>query len=82
MSEQTGATLEEGAGASYIGVSAEQFLKYAEADLKEADATALPGEVRESYSRFVGSLQNEAARVRPQYYVFVFSRFIIVKVSF
>lgn len=76
------AELQEGTGASYIGVSAEQFIQYARKDLAEEDATRLPGEVRDSYERFVGSLESQAAMIRPRHYVFVFDRYLFIKIAF
>jgi hypothetical protein len=67
----------------YIGVSAQEFIKYAHEERQTgafADKTRIDPKVHASYNQFVDALQSPTLKI--QYYVFVFSRFIIIKIAF
>ena len=67
----------------YIGVSAQEFVKYAHEERQAgsfADKTRIDPKLHASYNQFVDSLQSQALSL--EYYVFVFSRFIIIKIRF
>ena len=67
----------------YIGVSAQEFLRYAHEERRTgafADKTKIDPKVHQSYNQFVDSLQQPALNIRN--YVFVFSKFIIIKIEF
>lgn len=67
----------------FIGVSAEEFLAHTEAELKAgkwADGTEVHPQIRESLQHLTKTAT--AQKAKPQYYVFVWSRFIFIKITF
>lgn len=66
----------------FVGVSAEEFFSQIDQEVRAgawADGTELKPHVREA----LGQLSKAAkGRRRPRYYVFVWSRFIFIKVDF
>jgi hypothetical protein len=70
----------------FIGVSAQEFLKYAAEERQVgsfAEKTRVNPKIRQSYSQFVDALTEEDPdALRLRYYVFVFSKFIIIKIEF
>ena len=66
---------------NYIGISAEQFLDFANKDLQDAThAGKIPASVREPYGHFIQAMR--APALKPRHYVFVYDRFIVIKVDF
>jgi hypothetical protein len=69
--------------AQYIGVSAEEFLRQIDREVKAGawdDGTQLKPHVREALGQF--SKAARAQRLRPRHYVFVWSRYIFIKIEF
>lgn len=65
----------------YIGLSAQEFVHYASEDLKSfKESSRVDPKVYESYAKFVEAVRPHALRIR--HYVFVFSRFIFIKIEF
>jgi hypothetical protein len=67
----------------YIGLSAQEFIKYAHEERQSgsfADKTRIDPKLHASYNQFVDALQSPGLAI--QYYVFVFSKFIFIKIQF
>ena len=65
----------------YIGLSAQEFLHYAQEDLATfKEKTRVDPKVHESYAKFVEALRPHELRL--SHYVFVFDRFIFIKIEF
>jgi len=63
----------------YIGVSAQDFIQYAKQDLDAfREGTRVDPKLADSYASFVAALQPYALKI--DYYVFVFSRYIFIKI--
>lgn len=69
--------------ARFIGVSIEEFLDVTSKEVKAGkyqDGTTIHPKIREALDQFTGSLQQP--RLRPRHYIFVFDRFIFIKIEF
>jgi hypothetical protein len=67
----------------FIGVEIGDLLRHTEAELKAGqfdDGTKIKPEVREALSSFTNSMR--VARLLPRHYVFVWSRYIFIKINF
>jgi hypothetical protein len=68
---------------NYIGISIDEFIDFATAELKappSPDGTKMDPKVKESYSNYIEALRSQRLKIRN--YVFVFSKFIVVKINF
>jgi hypothetical protein len=71
---------DSGERVNYIGVSIHEFIGYAQSQLATdfGEGTKIDPAVRSSYAHFVESLHK--ARLSIDYYVFVFSHYIFIKI--
>jgi hypothetical protein len=67
----------------FIGVAIDDLINHTEAELKAGqfdDGTKIKPQVREALSSFTKSMRS--ARALPRHYVFVWNRYIFVKIDF
>lgn len=67
-------------GVHFIGLSIDELIEHGKNNLRELDELKVDSEVRDGYSKFIGSLHNQ--RKRMSSYFFVYSKFIVLKLEF